>query len=75
MVILLPEPPLPPPIPAPLSELAVTELPLMVIFSPEPPSPPPIPAPLSELAVTEPPLMSSVWIFGYYKRTIKVIFL
>ena len=53
VILLLPAPPLPPPIPAPFVELAVTELLLMVIFSQEFPSPPPIPAPFVELAVTE----------------------
>ena len=45
MVILLQKPLLPPPIPAPLLELAVTEPLLIVIFLQEPLRPPPIPAP------------------------------
>ena len=59
MVMLLPVPLLdPPPIPAPESEVAFTDPPLMVMLLPVPPLlPPPIPAPESEVAVTDPPLM------------------
>ena len=58
MAMLLSVPPLdPPPIPAPILEVAVTDPPLMVMLLPVFPNPPPIPAPILEVAVTNPPLM------------------